>query len=136
MAEQDPVVAARAAAEVFTGELEDDILEVVVVVGRLGLGLGRARLAEQRGGGGELVVDVGAAVEAEVPDLVEARGEDVEEEAPDELLGREGDLSAVLGAEGDGVVVEGDEAVVGDGDPVGVAAEVGEDLASLLEGGL
>ena len=32
----------------------------------------------------------------------------------------------ILPAEGDAVIVEGDEAAVGDGDPVGVAGEIGE----------
>jgi hypothetical protein len=60
----------------------------------------------------------------------EAVGHDVEQEAADELLGLERhDLHAipvgvVLPAEADDPVVEAEEAVVGEGDPVRIAAEV------------
>ena len=72
--------------------------------------------------------------EALVADAVKAVGQHVEEEAADELRRCEGhDLVAVaafctviLPGEGDAVVVEADQAAVGDGDAVGVAAEIGE----------
>src|SRR3546814_6520783 len=59
-----------------------------------------------------------------VADAMEARRQDVEEKAADELIGGEGHAlvsGATLGAvvlafEGDAVVVEGGEAPVGDGD--------------------
>ena len=60
--------------------------------------------------------------------LDEAGGQDVEEEAADELVRAERDGLAVLGGKADGVVVDGHEALIGDADAVGVAAEVAEDL--------
>ena len=68
-------------------------------------------------------------------DAVEAVGEDVEEETADELIGCQchdfrpvASFGAiVLPREGDAAVVEGDEAAVRDGDPVGVAGEVNKD---------
>jgi len=63
-------------------------------------------------------------VQAIVADLAKASRQDVQEEATHEVVeGEHGDL-AVPGDEADGAVVEGDQAGVGDGDPVGVAAEV------------
>jgi hypothetical protein len=67
-------------------------------------------------------------------DAVEAPWQDVDEEAPDELVGieRHGLVSAgpvdpvVLDPEGDAVGVGPDQAAVGDGDAVGIAAEIGE----------
>src|SRR5215216_1731784 len=58
----------------------------------------------------------------------------MDEEAVDDLAARQGhDLvplpslgTIVLPLEGDAVVVEGDQAAIGDGDAVGVAAEIGE----------
>ena len=60
--------------------------------------------------------------------------QDVDEEAADELVGGERhDLVAVaaldavvLPLEGDAVVVERDQAAVGDGDAVGVARQIGQ----------
>ena len=67
-------------------------------------------------------------------DAVEAFGKDVDQEAPDEFMDRQGhDLvaldplgSVVLPGEGDLVIVDADQPAVGDGDPMGVAGEVGE----------
>jgi hypothetical protein len=67
-----------------------------------------------------------------VADTVEALGQDVDEEAADELGCGEGhDLVAgaavgaiVLVAEGDASVVERDQPAVGDGDAVGVARQI------------
>jgi hypothetical protein len=84
----------------------------------------------------EPVVDVGRCVQPEVPDLVETGRQDMEQEAADERLGAHGGAPTDPGREGDGVVGDGDEAVIGDGDPVGVAAEVGEDLPGGSEGQL
>jgi hypothetical protein len=60
---------------------------------------------------------------------VEARRQDVHEEAADELVGIERHLLVSLGAfetvilplEGDAAVVEGDQAAVGDRHPMGVS---------------
>ena len=101
---------------------------------------------------GELLLSVAAGEEPEVADAVEVAGQDMEQEASDELLGGKGhgleavvmavvapaeaDLSVVAPAEADLSVVDGEEAVVGDGDAVGVAAEVVEDLLGTGEGPL
>jgi hypothetical protein len=61
-------------------------------------------------------------------DAVEALGQDVEQEAPDELAGHEGHgpvallpvATVVLVSERDAARVEGDQPVVRDGDAVGV----------------
>jgi len=86
--------------------------------------------------------------QAVVSDAVEARGQDVQQEAAQELVGAEahgpepdragGGIggAVVLPAEADGVVVHGDEAAVGDGGAVGVAGEIGEDGGRAAEGRL
>src|ERR1700747_867344 len=78
--------------------------------------------------------------QAVIADLVEAGWQDVLEEAPDELVAGHGFLTlavggAVLVAIGHGLVVDGQDAVVGDGDTEGVAGEIVErGLLSLAHG--
>ena len=77
-------------------------------------------------------------------DAVQPYRQDVKQEAPDELVDGDGGgavtwlaLSWFPGlsvAEGDGPAVEGCDAAVRDGDPVGVAGEVAEDLLGPPEG--
>lgn len=75
-----------------------------------------------------------AGEEAVVTDAMEATWEDVDQEAADELVGGEGhDLlplaplgAVVLPLEGEAVVIERDQAGVGDGDLMGVARQIGE----------
>ena len=75
---------------------------------------------------------------------VEAGREHVEQHAADELgrrqrhglLARRASPAVVGVAEAHGVVVEAAQALVADGDPVGVAAEVVEDLFGAGEGSL
>ena len=79
--------------------------------------------------------------EAVVADADEALGEDVEQETPDELgkgkrQSSRSTAAVVLEAEGDGSVVDVQQAVVRDGDAVGVAGEVLQDVLGVLEGGL
>jgi hypothetical protein len=75
-----------------------------------------------------------------VADAHEAAGEDVEQEAAQELLGGECHhlalvaIGGVSPAEADDAVSEVDDAVVREGDAVGVAAEVLEDLFRPGEG--
>ena len=79
-----------------------------------------------------------------MPDAMEAARQDVEQEAADELVGRErhdllpvGAVAAIiLVAEGDASLVEGDQAAVRDRDPVGVARQVGEHRLRSREGRL
>lgn len=69
-----------------------------------------------------------------MPDTVEATRQDVGQEPPDKLVGREGYDTLAFGAiatvifvaERDALLVEADQTPVGDGDPVGIAGQVGE----------
>ena len=77
--------------------------------------------------------------EAEVTDAMEAVGQGVEKKAPDELVGLQTHdldgaiVAVVLPGEGDMIVVAGLDAAVGDGDAMGVAAEIGENLGGSAE---
>ena len=112
----------------------------MIVGSRLG-GLGWRHI-EQAAAEGEFLLAVAAGEEAEVADAVEVFGQDMEQEAADELFGREGHgleaavMTVVPPTETDLTVLDGEEAVVGDGDAVGVLAEVVEDLVGAGEGGL
>ena len=76
--------------------------------------------------------------DAEVADAVQPGGQDVEQEAADELVDGDGGGAVARLAllrpcplsvpEGHALAVEGDDAAIRDGDPVGVAGEVAEDL--------
>ena len=66
----------------------------------------------------------------------EAVGQDVVEESSHKGDRVEGGELPVLGCEFDGLVVGGDEPLVGDGDAMGVSAEVLEDVAGAGEGSL
>ena len=77
--------------------------------------------------------------EAIVADAVEAVGQAVQQEATDELVrierhqpGRVA-VTIIAPAEGYAGLVGADQATVGDGDPVGIAAEIGEDLLGRAE---
>jgi len=76
---------------------------------------------------------------AEVTDAHETFGQDVEEEAAQELRCGEGHLallvarSVVLPAEGDPLAVKADPSMVGDGDAMGIAAQVAENLLGASE---
>ncbi len=75
-------------------------------------------------------------------DADEAFGQNMDQEAPQELVRRDrhhlllAGLGVVLPSEGDLIVLEADEAMVGDGDAVGVAGEVVEDVFGSTEGRL
>jgi hypothetical protein len=79
---------------------------------------------------------------AEVADAHEARGKHVEEESAQELLDRQGHQALLIAvrrvspAEGNLAAFEGDEAVIGDGHAVGVAAEITENVFGTTEGWL
>ncbi len=70
---------------------------------------------------------------------MEAVGQGVEQEAPDELVGLQihglygAVLAIVFPGESDMFVVAGLDAAVGDGDAMGVAAEIGENLCGSAE---
>jgi hypothetical protein len=102
-------------------------------------------------GGGEQLPDTGdvgpaggAREEPVVADAMEALGQDMEQEAADELVRRERHglvaiapfEAIVLPCEGDALVVGRDQAAVGDRDAVGVAREIGEHCLGPGEGRL
>src|SRR3954466_2857834 len=119
-----------------------------LVVGWLGIGLIRGNWGEQAPDPGDVGGPLVAGEQAVVADAVEAVGQDVQQEAADELVRRErhgldprAALRAVPGAvvlpaERDTAIVEGDEAAVRDRDPMRVARQVGEHGLRSGEGAL
>ena len=98
------------------------------------IGLGRWCDRKQSAGVLEMSLAGRAGKEAVMTDPMEPARQDVEQEAADKLVGAERhDLLAVgaaaaiiLVAEGDALLVEPEEPAVRDGDPVGVARQIGE----------
>ena len=80
--------------------------------------------------------------EPEVADADEAFGEQMQQEATQELIQRQGHnllgivMSRVAPAKGDLAIGERDQAVVGDGDAMGVAAQILEHVLGASEGRL
>jgi hypothetical protein len=111
-----------------------------VVLRVLGVQLGGWRHAVERAlAAGEQPGAGSVGEEAVVADADEALREDVEEEAADELRQRKGEGShspaaVVLVAEGHRLVIDVQESMVGEGDAVGVAGEVLEDVLGAVEG--
>ena len=79
---------------------------------------------------------------AEVADAHEAAGQQVQEKAAQELFDRQGHelllvaMSGVSPAEGDVVIGESNQPVVGDGDAMGVSAEIAQRVFRPTEGPL
>ena len=79
--------------------------------------------------------------EPEVTDTDKTVGQHVQEETADELACGQADkpvgagLVVVAGTEGNGLLIEGDESLVGDGGAVGVMAQVAEDMLGTIERG-
>src|ERR1700730_11059460 len=77
--------------------------------------------------------------ESEIADAVEAVGQGMKQKAADELVWLQPHdlfgavLTVILPGEGDVIVVESFDAAVGDGDAMGVAAEIGENLGGSAE---
>lgn len=75
-----------------------------------------------------------------VSDSHQSRGQEMQQEAPQEFRDFESHESvgvgpcAVIPAEGDSLVVEGDDTVIGDRDAVGIAAEIAQHLPGSGEG--
>ena len=84
----------------------------------------------------ELGGNVGSGDQAVVADLDEAGGQDMQQEPAHELDCIDGGRLSVLGAEADVVPVEADETLVGEADPMGVTAEILEDVLGSAEGTL
>ena len=82
------------------------------------------------------------AEQAVVTDALEAVGQDVQQKAPEKLVGFKRHhllavmMPVVLPAEGDAAALDPDQPVVGDGDPVGVAAEISNTCSGPPNGGL
>src|SRR5262249_25259568 len=110
--------AAGAASDIAAGELEEPLFP------RGGRRWRRRRHPEPLAGSTEL----GGSVQAVVADLVEAVGQDVLHEAPEELDGGEGLGVLAPGPEDDTLAGDVEQAAVGDADAMGVAAEVGDDV--------
>ena len=72
---------------------------------------------------------------AGMADTLEAAGQDVKQEPPDELMGLEahdlllGAMRIIAPCKADMRIADGGQPAVRDRDPVGVAAEIGQDLA-------
>jgi hypothetical protein len=103
-------------------------------------GCARALLRIGRGGEQELsdLGETAGGKESVEADLVEACGEHVLEKATHEFQGRKCDrlpasLPGVFVAEGDLTVFKGEDTVIGDGNPVDVAGEVGEHFLGALD---
>jgi hypothetical protein len=92
--------------------------------------------AEQLLGASEQGVDVGRSEQSVVSDLDETVGQNVEEEAADELVGGDRAGGIATGAKDDEIVTDVEQAGVGDGDAVGVEAEVANNLLGATEGSL
>ena len=123
----------RANQDIDAGESEEQFPPGGRGIEARGLG-SSGRVEETAASHLEFRAGVGGGDETVVADLDEASGQDVQEESAHELDGVDGGGISVLGAETDGVPVEGDEALVGETDPVGVTAEVLEDVLRSAEG--
>src|SRR5262245_35029678 len=113
---------------------------VIAIGGIDGLGLELGD-GEQLAGARDVLDPLAAGEQAVVADAVEAVWQDVNEEAADELMGCEGhrfvSIAAfdpvVLPSEGNAVVVQCNQAAVGDGDAVSVARQISEHGARSAE---
>lgn len=102
------------------------------------------RFVEETAAEGDARAAVTVGEKAEMTDAVKAVGQDVEKEAADEFVRLEAhDLLAVaafapvvLPSEGDMVVIDADEAAVGDGDTVRVSTEMARTWSGPPKGGL
>ena len=108
-------------------------------VEELGVGF-RRRSIQESAAKGQSIATVTVGEEAEIADLGEALGKNMDEKAADELVGIESHGSdaivffAVSPLECDLAVLKCHQAVVGDGNAVGIAAEVIEDLGGSAKG--
>ena len=93
---------------------------------------------EQLAHAGDVVGASAFGEQAVVPDAVQALWQHVDEEAADKLLGGERHLlisiaafdAVVLPLEGDALLVEGNQATVGDGNTVGVGWRHGQEVST------
>ena len=94
----------------------------------------RSRDREQLAGMSQVILTPGVGEQAVVSDAMESLGQDMDEEAPDELAGGQDHgfvanpsfVPIVFVFKGDAEIIVGYQAGVGDGDAVGVSGEVSE----------
>ena len=106
-------------------------LVAIIIIGSIALGL---LATEQLAGAFDVVGAGGLGEQAVVADAVEALGQDVDEEAADELVCCERHNLIAIGCfepivlvfEADSVFVERDQPAVGDGDAMGVAGQISQ----------
>ena len=89
---------------------------------------------EQLTGPGQVILAPGVGEQAVVSDAMESLGQDMDEEAPDKLVGGQGHgfvaslsvVAIVFVFEGDAMIIMSDQTGIGDGDAVSVSGEVSE----------
>ena len=91
-------------------------------------------VAEERPGGLSWRSRCGG-VQADVPNLVQAIGQDVLHEATEKFDGRERFGALAFGAESDRAVRDAEQAAIGDADAMGIATQVGQHVRAFFEGG-
>jgi hypothetical protein len=100
------------------------------------------RLAEEIPAEVNALTTVAVGEKAEVAHAVEALRQHMEQEAPDELVWVKlhellaAVATVILPSKDDVVVINGDDAAVGDGDAMSIAAKIGEHLFRATEGRL
>lgn len=78
----------------------------------------------------------GRGVEPDVSNLVKAIGQDMATKAAEKLDGMQCLGASGFGTEGDGALLDSEQATVGDGDTMGVSTEVIENIVAVVERGL
>ena len=117
------------------------LIVIAIILLDLAFGLGRRHM-QQLATQGEFLLPIAIAEKAVVANALEAFGQDVKQESADELLGGErhrlvlAPVAIVLPAEVNLPVVDVEQAVVGDGDAMGVAADVLRTSSGPAKGGL
>lgn len=94
-------------------------------------GVGVSRHAR---GSSELRVDVACGEQSEVPHFHEAPRQDVLEKAPHELDRCKSTDLVPAGAKGDFVIISADEAMIRDGDSMGVKAKIAKERRRIAKG--
>ncbi len=85
-------------------------------------------------GDGEFGIDVACGIQAEVSDFHEGARQDVKQESAHEFQGREPTDLLAARAEDDFIVIDVDQALVRDGNPVGVKTKVAKEGVGFAEG--
>jgi len=136
-ADEDGLTALRAESGVGGGECCQEIATIGGLGQQLGAGGGEQLATECEFGG---AVAVGQ--EAVIADALQAGRRHVLEEEADELVGGDGHdfgfacVAIVFPLEGNPAVFEGQQTAVGEGDAMGVAAEILQRVLGPAEGGL